>query len=149
MNQTDPEISLDLFRFITIENEQLLVWLAENRDEFEILNDLQRLYLSVTSNLPAGEDDTVILHLLTFVHYHLLFSSACLMRCHLSEAFSSARAAIDGAFVAAQIIYDRAAQVAYVKRTKPFDKLTHHLKNLVRDQKKTATSTRFRTVEVI
>jgi hypothetical protein len=57
------------------------------------------------------------------------------MRCHLSEAFSSARAAIDGAFVAAQIIYDRSSQVAYAKRTKPFDKLVRHLKNLMRNQK--------------
>jgi hypothetical protein len=135
MTQAPPEISFDLFRFVTIEHEQLLVRLADNREEFAILNDLQSLYLSVTSNVVVGDDDTVIWHLLSFAHYHLLFSSACLMRCHLSEAFASARAAIDGAFVAAQIIHDRASQVAYAKRTKPFDKLARHLKNLVRDQK--------------
>jgi hypothetical protein len=133
MNQTVPP---DLFRFVSIEHEQFLVWLANNGNEFDILSHLQSLYLAVTSTVPARQDDVVIFHLLTFTYYHLLFSSACLMRCHLSEAFSSARAAIDGALVAAQIIHDRASQVAYAKRTKPFDKLLRHLKNLVQARKR-------------
>ncbi len=57
------------------------------------------------------------------------------MRCHLSEAFASARAAIDAALIAAQIIHDRASQVAYTKREKPFDNFARHLGNLIRDGK--------------
>jgi hypothetical protein len=77
----------------------------------------------------------VIFQLLAFTHYHFPFSTACLMRCHLSEAFASARVAIDAALIGAFIIKDRALQVAYAKREKPFDKLNRHLRNLVRDKK--------------
>lgn len=57
------------------------------------------------------------------------------MRCHLSEAFASVRAAIDGALVGAQLIHDRASQVAYTKREKPFDNFARYLGNLIRDGK--------------
>jgi hypothetical protein len=85
--------------------------------------------------MSVDEDDVVIFQMLTFTHYHFLFSTACLMRCHLSEAFASARAAIDGALVAAQIIYDRPSQVAYAKREKPFDNLARYLGSLIKDGK--------------
>jgi hypothetical protein len=49
----------------------------------------------------------------------------------LSEAFASVRVAVDAALIASVIINDRSAQVAYVKREKPFDKLNRYLKNLV------------------
>jgi len=62
-------------------------------------------------------------------------SPLCLMRCHLSEAFASVRAAIDGALVGAQLIHDRASQVAYTKREKPFDNFARYLGNLIRDGK--------------
>ena len=57
------------------------------------------------------------------------------MRCHLSEGFASARAAIDATLIAAQIIHDRPSQIAYLKSTKPFDKLNRHFKNLIKDGK--------------
>jgi hypothetical protein len=69
----------------------------------------------------------VILQLLTLIHYHFLFATACHLRCHLSEAYASARVAIDAALIAAHIIEDRASQVAYAKREKPFDNLMRHI----------------------
>src|ERR1700686_963972 len=57
------------------------------------------------------------------------------MRCHLSEAFDSVRSAIDAALIAAYIIKDRAGQVAYVKREKPFDNYARYLGNLRKDGK--------------
>src|SRR5205807_624125 len=107
---------LDLFKFVSIENEQLMVSLAKDREQFGVISHIQGLYDAACSNREANENDIVVFQLLTFTHYHFLFSTACLMRCHLSEAFASARAAIDAALIAAQIIHDRASQVAYVKR---------------------------------
>jgi hypothetical protein len=53
----------------------------------------------------------------------------------MSEAYASARAAIDAALIAAHIIKDRAAQVAYAKREKPFDNFARYLGNLIKDGK--------------
>jgi hypothetical protein len=126
---------LDLLRFVSIENEQFLISLANNRDELKILSYIQGLYDAATAEKSVDKNDMAVFQLLTFTHYHFLFSTACLMRCHLSEAFASARAGIDGALVGAQIIHDRASQVAYTKREKPFDNFARYLGNLIKDKK--------------
>jgi hypothetical protein len=126
---------IDIIKFIGIEHEQVLVSLANGSEEIGLIGHLQGLYSAPMSNISVGENEFVLFQLLTFTHYHFLYALACHMRCHLSESFASARAAIDAALIAAQIIDDRASQVAYAQRTKPFDKLNRHYKNLIRDKK--------------
>ncbi len=118
-----------------MEEQQVLVSLAKGREELGILARFEGLYKAAMSFKSSAQDDFVIFQLLTFTHYHFLFSTACQMRCHLSEAFASARSAIDGALIAAHIIHDRAAQVAYAKREKPFDNFARYLGNLIKDKK--------------
>ena len=127
--------TLDLLRFVSIENEQFLISLANNRDEFDLISQIQGLYSAAFSGKAAPENDIVVFQLLAFTHYHFLFSTSCLMRCHLSEAFASARAAIDGALIGAQIIHDRPSQVAYERCEKPFDNFARYLGNLIKDGK--------------
>lgn len=135
MNETVARTPLELFNFISMEEHQLLISMAKNREELGILARLEGLYGAAMSYKTVAENDFVVFQLLTFTHYHFLFSTACKMRCHLSEAFASARAAIDAALIAAQIIHDRASQVAYVNREKPFDNYARHLGNLLKDGK--------------
>jgi hypothetical protein len=125
----------DLLQFVSTEHQQFLTSLVNCHDELKTLSHVHGLYFAAMSNRTADPSTIIIFQLLTFVHYHFLFSSSCYMRCHLSEAFSSARAAIDAALIAVQIIHDRNSQVAYIERTKPFDKLIRHFKNLIRDNK--------------
>jgi len=66
---------------------------------------------------------------------HPTLATACLFRCHLSEAFGSLRSAIDGALVAAYIIKDRPSQEAYFERRKPFDKLIRHARNPIKEKR--------------
>jgi hypothetical protein len=129
---TEP---LDLLRFVAIENEQFMVSLTNNRNELAVLSHLHGLYSAAMSGRTVHENDFAIFQMLTFAHYHFLFSTASLMRCHLSEAFASARAAIDGALIGAQIIHDRASQIAYTRREKPFDNFARYLGNLIKDGK--------------
>jgi hypothetical protein len=126
---------LDLLRFVGMENEQFMVSLANNHEDFRVSSHLQGLYDAATANMTVNENEVVIFQLLTFTHYHFLFSTACMMRCHLSEAFASARVAIDAALIAAQIIHDRASQIAYVKKEKPFDNFARYLGNLIKAKK--------------
>lgn len=126
---------LDLLKFVAVENEQFMISLVKDRDAFRAIQHIHGLYDAACSNKTASKNDIVVFQLLHFTHYHFLFSAACLMRCHLSEAFASARTAIDAALIAAQIIHDRASQVAYIKREKPFDNFARYLGNLIRDGK--------------
>jgi len=118
-----------------MEHEQLLVSMANNRDEFMIISRIQGHYNAAMSEQSTHANNVVLYQLLTFTHYHFLFATAALWRCHLSEAFASCRAAVDAALIAAQVIHDRPSQIAYAKREKPFDKLNRHYKNLIRDGK--------------
>jgi hypothetical protein len=126
---------IDIIRFVGIEHEQFLISLANNPDDNNVINHIQGLYNAATADMTVDENEFVVFQLLTFTHYHFLFATSCIMRCHLSEAFASVHVAIDAALIAAQIIHDRASQVAYAKREKPFNKLMRHYKNLIRHKK--------------
>jgi hypothetical protein len=135
MTGTIIDKPLDIIDFVSLENKQFLVSMANNRQELDILAKIQGLYNAAMFSTELHDNDLVLFQLLTFTHYHFLFSTACLMRCHLSEAFSSARAAIDGALIAAHIIHDRSSQEQYSLRKPPFDKLNRYYKNLIQDNK--------------
>jgi len=126
---------LDLVRFVGAEHENFLTSLANNRTDLAIINRLQGLYAAAMSHKVINGDDVVLYQLLTFIHYHFLFSISNLMKCHLSEAFTSVRAAIDAALIAAHIVDDRASQIAYAKREKPFTMLARHYKAMIRDNR--------------
>ena len=122
----------NLLTFVSLEQQQFMVSLANNRDDFEFLTRLDVLYSDALSHCRIRENDAIILQLLSFTHYHFLFATASLMRCHLSEAFGSARAAIDAALVGAQIIHDRPSQEAYMRRDGVFTKYSRYLGNLIK-----------------
>jgi hypothetical protein len=126
---------MDILQFVSMEHQKFLVSLVNNRDELNIISRLQGLYEAAMTNRAVAENDMAVFQLLTFTHYHFLFSTASMMRCHLSEAFGSARIAIDGALIGAHIINDRPSQIAYTKREKPFDNFARYLGNLIKDEK--------------
>ncbi|WP_284947139.1 hypothetical protein [Acidisoma cladoniae] len=127
---------LTLERFIELEQEQLSISMSQDLEELRAVSHIQALYSAALSKITLrAKADLIVFQLLGFTHYHFLFGTACLLRCHLSEAFSSLRVAIDAALVAAYIIQDRPSQEAYFARTKPFDKLIRHAKNFIRDNR--------------
>ena len=136
---TDNEVMVrvppNIFEFLSMEEHQLLISARKMGEEFGAIGRVEGFYKAAMSWREVRQDDFVIFQLLTFTHYHFLYTLACQMRCHLSEAFASARAAIDAALIAAYIINDRAAQVAYAKREKPFDNFARHLGNMIKDGK--------------
>jgi hypothetical protein len=121
----------DLLQFVSTEHQQFLTSLINCHEEIGMLSHVHGLYAAAMTNQTTDRSTVVIFQLLTFVPYHFLFASSSYMRCHMAEGFSSARAAIDAALIASQVIHDRPSQVAYINRTKPFDKLIRHFKNLI------------------
>ncbi|TAJ40047.1 MAG: hypothetical protein EPO55_09905 [Reyranella sp.] len=126
---------IDLLQFVSAEHQQFLISMVKSRPEFDAHSHLQGLFQAVLSQTEVPEDDMVLIQLLVFIHYHFVYSHACLFRCHLSEAFASARSAIDAALIGAFIIDDRSLQVQYLKREAPFNNLARHLGNMVREKK--------------
>jgi hypothetical protein len=124
-----------LFEFLGMEEQQVLVSLAKGREELAAISKLEGLYGAALSFEAVAESEAAIFQLLTLIHYHFLFATSCHLRCHLSEAFASARVAIDAALIAAYIIKDRAAQYAYVKHQPPFDNFMRNLGQLIKYKK--------------
>jgi hypothetical protein len=125
----------NLLSFVSSENEQFLVSLANDTREMEFVGRLQTLYEAALPDVEVPEDDMPISQLLTFTHYYFLLATAILMRCHLSEAFGCARIAIDATLIGAHLIVNRSDHVAYTNRTKPFDNFDRYLDNLIKDGK--------------
>lgn len=125
----------NLLSFVSGENEQFLISLANDTNEMAFVGRLQALYETALPDVEVPEDDMPIFQLLTFTHYYFLTATAMLMRCHLSEAFGCARIAIDATLIGAHLISDRKAHVAYTKREKPFDNFARYLGNLIKDGK--------------
>lgn len=118
---------------MSLEHEQFLVSIEKNPEELRRINHLQGLYEAALTEAKSDRDVVVLYQLLAFTHYHFLVSFAALMRGHLSEAFASARVAIDAALIGAQIIHDRPSQRAYARREPPFDNYARYLGNLIKD----------------
>lgn len=135
MRPTNIPGPIDLLHFVSLEHEQFLISMVNCRQEYDAHSHLQGLFQAALSNPEVAEDDMVLIQLLAFIHYHFVYSHACLFRCHLSEAFASARCAIDAALIGAFIIKDRSLQVKYLKREAPFDNLARYLGNMARDKK--------------
>lgn len=131
MEQKPPDLAL----FLKLEAQQLdLSWKSEEL-ELRVVAELDKLYAQALSFKSTTEDNLVLFQLLTLTHYHLLFATSCQLRCHLAEAFASTRVAIDAALIAAHIVKDRSAQVAYAKRETPFDNFDRYLGNLIAAKK--------------
>jgi hypothetical protein len=130
---TDPRTSglLDLLDFVAKEDNNFRISAAHRPDELAIVAQLQALYVAAVPNVAVHENDMAVFQLLVLTHCYFLSAVAAMMRCHLSEAFGSARIAIDAAMVAAQIIADPASQIAYANKTAPFDNYMRYLGNLV------------------
>ena len=115
-------------------HEQFLISMVKSREEFDAPFSPSGPISCRASWTEVAKDD-MVLSSAAFIHYHFVYSHACLFRCHLSEAFASARSAIDAALIGAFIIKDRSLQVQYLKREPPFNNLARHLGNMARDKK--------------
>ena len=111
--------SPNLLKFVAIENENFLISMAKDRDAFLLHSELQAFYAAAISRMEGRSGDEVLCQLLWFVHFHFLFSQACLMRGHLSEALGSARGAIDAALIGAFVTEDRSLGLAYLNKEAP------------------------------
>jgi hypothetical protein len=122
MNESPPEETVkDFLEYLGKEEANLLVTFNNLRPEFDIFSKVDDLYrTAIASSRIDSADDQVVLQLLLFAHYQYYHSTSTLLRCHLSDALSSMRTAIEAGLTAYRIIEDRPSQLLYVERDKSF-----------------------------
>jgi hypothetical protein len=134
MTSSEPPLPT-LLGFVADESKEFEGALVRDRADVALWNQIQGFYEGALAQVHVHENEIPIFQLLTFSHYYFLTATAAMMRCHLSEAFGSTRIAIDAALIGAHIISDRASQIAYARREKPFDNFARHIGNLIAAKK--------------
>lgn len=134
MTSSEPPLPT-LLDFVADENKEFEAALLRERADVALWDRIQGFYEQALAEVKVHENEIPIFQLLTFSHCYFLTATAAMMRCHLSEAFGSTRIAIDAALIGAHIISDRASQIAYARREKPFDNFARHLGNLIAAKK--------------
>jgi hypothetical protein len=111
---------MDFLDYLGLEERNLLASIVNFRQEFDIFYNIDKIYRAPLSRLSVSENEAVIPQLYLFVHFYLYFAVTCILRSHLSEALSTTRKAIDGAFTAYALILEPDKAHAYLERDKYF-----------------------------
>jgi len=111
---------MNFLDYLGVEERNLLTSIVNFRQEFELFDKVDKIYQAPLNRLIVPEEEAVVPQLYLFVHFHLYFAVACILRAHLSEALASARKGIDAAFTAYKLILEPDKAEAYVERDRYF-----------------------------
>jgi hypothetical protein len=98
----------NLLEFLGTEQTNLLVTMVKCHPDIAgplpILDGAYQTPLRFIDVNMKDEHKQTVLALYLFTHYHLYFSTTCLLRCHLSDSLGSTRKAIDASLTAYRLI---------------------------------------------
>lgn len=138
------ELIKDFLEYLGKEEINLTTSLVNFRQEFDLFGSLDLIYQEPWRRLDiksTDESGMIIGQLYLFVHFYLYFSISCIMRSHLSEAFSSMRKAIDATLSAYKIILDPSLTKAYIERNHNDHNKFEYVKNTIEKEiKKDSTA---------
>jgi len=138
---------MELFEYIGVEKTQLLVSITKLGDTLAILKDLDNLFQGLLPETIKYIDDKQFLldiinsWLFRFVHTHLYISTINLLRLHISECFSSTRAAIDATLSAYVITKEPNRTAEYIEFNKKKENIFLNIKRYVNNQNEKEAST--------
>lgn len=123
---------IHFLEYLGNEEQNLLTSIINFRSEFDLFNELDRVYQEPIKRLDVPDSQSVIPQLYLFVHFHLYFSLSCILRSHLSECFSSVRKGIDASLSAYRIILEPSSSKQYIDRDKTFLFIKRHIESEIK-----------------
>ncbi|MCF8043184.1 MAG: hypothetical protein K9K65_16910 [Desulfarculaceae bacterium] len=111
---------MNFLEYLGTEEQNMLTSLINFKADFDLFYELDGIYQAPISSFLGTEGEELVPTLYLFVHFHLYFTTSCLLRSHLSEALVSLRKAIDAGLTAYAILLDPGKAEAYVNRDKFF-----------------------------
>lgn len=113
------DLGTNLLEFIGIEETNLLVTMVKCNPEIaKVFPKLDGAYQAPMKFIDVNlkdEHKKTVLALYLYTHYHLYFSTVCLLRCHLSDSLASTRKAIDATLTAYRLIEEPGTLELYEK----------------------------------
>lgn len=126
---------LNFLEYLGKEEHNLLSSIVNWKEEFNLFYNLDRIYQEPLKRIAISSDNATVPQLYLFVHFHLYFSISCLFRCHLSEALSSLRNAIDASLSAYKIILEPNSAEAYKTRDRYFQFIKFNIQREIKKDK--------------
>ena len=127
----------NLLEYIGAEQTNLLVTLtkchADIAKMFPILDGAYQAPLGFIDVNIKDEHKKTVLSLYLFTHYHLYFSTVCLLRCHISDSFGSTRKAIDATLTAYRLIEEPDTLPLYQQREWSYQSIKSHVVKKIKD----------------
>ena len=121
----------NLLEFIGIEETNLLVTMAKfHTDIVQVFPKLDGAYQAPLGFIDIKIDDAhkqTVMALYLFTHYHLYFSTVCLLRCHLSDSLGSTRKAIDATLTAYRLIEEPATLEQYHQQHRHYQAIKSYM----------------------
>ena len=124
---------LNFLEYLGNEEQNLLSSIINWKEEFDLFYNLDRIYQEPVRRMIVSSGSVSVPQLYLFVHFHLYFSASCLLRCHLSETFSSLRKAIDASLCAYRIILKPDSELAYLERHKYFQFIKSNIQREIKE----------------
>ncbi len=106
---------INIIEFVSVENNNFLTSLINCKQEFDLFCEIDARYRLIMKDVTIPASMPVPLQMFGLAHYHLLFAFSAMMRCHLSEAWNSARIAIDAGLIAEHMTRKPEDQEKYAK----------------------------------
>lgn len=133
----------NLLEYLGAEETNLLVSMNLCKRDMDFFPSLDGLFqeplkhidLKIKNKTELTHEDKhrmTVLTLYLYVHYHLYSAFSTMLRCHLSDALSQTRKAIDAAFTAARLIREPATLTNYLERHADY----RNIKRIVSDANK-------------
>jgi hypothetical protein len=121
----------NLLEFIGAEQTNLLVTMVKCHPEiakaFPMLDGAYQTPIKFIDVKIDDEHKKTILALYFFTHYHLYFSTVCLLRCHLSDSLGSTRKAIDATLTAYRLIEEPATLGQYHQQHRNYQNIKAYI----------------------
>lgn len=127
----------NLLEFLGAEQTNLLVTIVKCNPEiaraFPMLDGAYQAPLKFIDVKTEDEHKKTILSLFLFTHYHLYFSTVCLLRCHLSDSLGSTRKAIDATLTAYRLVEEPGTLAQYQERHRHFQNIKGYVAKVRRN----------------
>lgn len=132
------ELETNFLAFIGAEETNLLVAMVKCNRDITFFPSLDGAYQAPLKFIDVNINDEykkTILSLYFFTHYHLYFSTACLLRCHLSDSLGSTRKAIDSTLTAYRLIDEPNTLSQYQERHKSYQNIKSYVSRQMKHDK--------------
>ncbi len=129
-------VESNFFKFISVQENNLLASIHNQRKEFDLFSKLDFIYKRPWGRVEVKRSEVLIPALYGYVNNQLYLAIAAILRVHISQALSETRIAIDGTLTAYKIIESPETGSDYLNESHYFKKIKYNIEKERKDDER-------------